>query len=79
VFPVRYELSFYISEDDTLHNHRSENIRILHSTNRLGFIAEKYCVSCEVLTKFNISEEGIRHNRRRENVNSYIALTGWSL
>jgi hypothetical protein len=27
----------------------------------------------------NITEDGILHSRRRENLNSYIALTGWVL
>jgi hypothetical protein len=28
---------------------------------------------------FYISEEDIRHSHRRGNLNSYIALTGWTL
>jgi hypothetical protein len=28
---------------------------------------------------FYILEEGILHSHRRENLNSYIALTGWAL
>jgi hypothetical protein len=27
VFPVKYELGFYIPEDDILHNHRRENLK----------------------------------------------------
>jgi hypothetical protein len=27
VFPVRYELDFYISEDGILHSHRRENLK----------------------------------------------------
>jgi hypothetical protein len=27
VSPVRYELGFYISEDDILHSHRRENLK----------------------------------------------------
>jgi hypothetical protein len=27
VFPVRYELGFYISEDGVLHSHRRENLK----------------------------------------------------
>jgi hypothetical protein len=30
-------------------------------------------------TRRNIPEDGILHSRRRENLNSYIALTGWAL
>jgi hypothetical protein len=28
---------------------------------------------------FYIPEDGILHSHRRENLNSYIALTGWAL
>jgi hypothetical protein len=27
VFPVRYELGFYIPQDDILHSHRLENLK----------------------------------------------------
>jgi hypothetical protein len=27
MFPVRYELDFYIPEDDILHSHRRENLK----------------------------------------------------
>jgi hypothetical protein len=27
VSPVKYEMGFYIPEDDILHNHRSENVK----------------------------------------------------
>jgi hypothetical protein len=30
-------------------------------------------------TRRHIPEDGILHSHRRENVNSYIALTGWDL
>jgi hypothetical protein len=29
VFPVRYELGFYIPEDGSLHTHRRENLKCL--------------------------------------------------
>jgi hypothetical protein len=31
VFPVRYELGFYIPEDGILHSHRRENLRCTHN------------------------------------------------
>jgi hypothetical protein len=40
VSSVRYELGFYIPEDGILHSHSRENLKILHSINRLGSIAE---------------------------------------
>jgi hypothetical protein len=30
-------------------------------------------------TRRNIPEDGVRHSHRRENLNSYMALTGWTL
>jgi hypothetical protein len=30
----------HIPEDDILHSHRRENLKILHRINRLGFVAE---------------------------------------
>jgi hypothetical protein len=36
VFPVRYELGFYISEDGILHSHRREKPQILHKGYCLG-------------------------------------------
>jgi hypothetical protein len=36
---LRYELGFYIPEDDILHSHRREILK-LHSINRLGHVAE---------------------------------------
>jgi hypothetical protein len=40
VSPVKYELDFYIREDDILHSHRREKPQILHSINWLGSVAE---------------------------------------
>jgi hypothetical protein len=40
------------------------------------------CSETSVLTRAtrrNIQEDDILHSHRRENLNSYIALTGWSL
>jgi hypothetical protein len=40
VFPVRYELGFYIPEDDNLHSHRRENLKSYTAkteTDRLGW------------------------------------------
>jgi hypothetical protein len=36
-FPMSYKLGFNILEEDILHSHRRENL--LHSINRLGFVA----------------------------------------
>jgi hypothetical protein len=43
MFPVRYELVFYIPEDDILHSHRRENLKSYHSISRLGSAAVVEC------------------------------------
>jgi hypothetical protein len=41
VSPVKYELVFYILEEDILHSLRREDPQILHSINWLDSVAEK--------------------------------------
>jgi hypothetical protein len=78
VSSVRYELGFYIPEDDSLHSHRRENLK--------SYIAlTGWLCSVDVMSPmryelgFYIPEDGILHSHRREDLKSYIALTGWSL
>jgi membrane-bound metal-dependent hydrolase YbcI (DUF457 family) len=40
MFPVMYELGFYIPGDGILHNHRRQKPQIVHSINRMGSVAE---------------------------------------
>jgi hypothetical protein len=40
MFPVKYELGFYIPEDDILHSDCRENLKILHSISRRDSVAE---------------------------------------
>jgi hypothetical protein len=35
VSPVKYELGFYIPEDDILHSHRRENVKFYITVNEL--------------------------------------------
>jgi hypothetical protein len=42
VFPVRYELGFYIPEDGILHSHRHENLKF--SVNRKIILASVHAV-----------------------------------
>jgi hypothetical protein len=41
VSPVKYELGFYITEDDILHSHCRAKPRILHKISRLDSVVEK--------------------------------------
>jgi hypothetical protein len=40
MFPVRYELGFYITEDGVLHSHRRENLKSYIALTCLGSVAE---------------------------------------
>jgi hypothetical protein len=40
VSPVKYEMGFYIPEDDILHSHCRENLKSYIAINWLDFVAE---------------------------------------
>jgi hypothetical protein len=73
--PVRYELGFYIPADSIFHSHRSEKRQILHSINRLDFVAETKVSPVRFELCFYIPENGILYSNRYENFKSYTALT----
>jgi hypothetical protein len=77
--PVRYELGFYIPEDDILHSHRRENLKSYIALT--GWTLQRRCNVSPVKYElgFYIPEDDILHSDRRENLKSYIALTGWTL
>jgi hypothetical protein len=79
VSPVKYELGFYIPEDDILHSHRRENLKSYIALT--GWTVYWRCNVSPVKYELGsyISEDGILHSHRRENLKSYIALTGWVL
>jgi hypothetical protein len=78
--PVKYELSFYIPEDDILNSHRrDENLKSYIALTGLGSVAEMYVSPVKYELDFYIPEDDILHSHRRENLTSYIALTGWTL
>jgi hypothetical protein len=61
VSPVKYELSFYISEDAILHSHRCENLKsyiavVLHNHKRRAVLSTvtniQGFVQCEALLKY---------------------------
>jgi hypothetical protein len=76
VSPVKYELGFYIPEDDILHSHRRENLKsyIALTGWTLQHRRNVYPVKYEL--GFYIQEDDILHSHRRENLTSYIALSG---
>jgi hypothetical protein len=46
VSPVRYELGFYIPEDDILHNHRREHLK--------SYIVLPTAISCRLYTNSDV-------------------------
>jgi hypothetical protein len=76
---VKYELGFYIPEDDILHSHRRENLKPYIALT--GWTLERRRNVSPLRYKLGsyITKDDILHSHRRENLKSYIALTGWAL
>jgi hypothetical protein len=76
VSPVRYELGFYITEDDIVQSHRRQN---LESYIALTGWTVKWRDNVSPVRSelgFYITEDNILHSRRSENLKYYMALTG---
>jgi hypothetical protein len=79
VSPLRYELGFYISEDDILHNHRRESLKSYIALTGWAIKRISNVSPVKYELGFYIPEDAILHSHCRENLKSYIALTGWTL
>jgi hypothetical protein len=79
MFPVNYELGFYIPEDGILHSRRRENLKYYIALNGWTVNRKPYMFPMRYELGFYIPEEGILHSHRRENLKYYIALAGWAL
>jgi hypothetical protein len=79
VSPLRYELGFYIPENDILLSHRRENLSSYIALTGLVLWRRRNVSPLRYELGFHIPEYGILHSHRRENLKSYIALTGWPL
>jgi hypothetical protein len=79
MFPVRFQLVYYIPEDGILHSHRLENLKYYIALTgwALKRKSHVFLVRCEL--DFYITEDGVLHSHRRENLKSYITLTDWTL
>jgi hypothetical protein len=53
--------------------------QILHSINRLNYVARYYMSPVRYELRFYIPEDDILHSQFRENLKSYIALTYWNM
>jgi hypothetical protein len=73
MFPVRYELGFYISEDGILHSHCREN----HKSDiaLIGWSMYVYVSPVKYELGFDIPEDGILHSHLRDNLNSYMYIS----
>jgi hypothetical protein len=79
VFPVKYELCFYIPEDDILHSHRRENLKCYIALTGWALYRRRNVSPVKYEQGFYIQEDDFLHSYRRENLKSYIALTGRAL
>jgi hypothetical protein len=75
VFPVRYELGFYIPEDD-IHSHRRENLYSYIALTGWDVSRRRNMSPVRYELGSYIPEDGIPYSHRHENLKSYIALTG---
>jgi hypothetical protein len=79
VSPVRYELGFFILEDDILHSHRSENLKSYIALTDWTLYRSRNVSPVRYELGFYIPEDDILHSHCSENLKSYIALTDWTL
>jgi hypothetical protein len=76
---VKYELGFYIPEDDIFRSHRRENLKSYIALTGWALKRARNGSAVKYELGFYIPEDGILHSHRHENLKSYIALTGWTL
>jgi hypothetical protein len=79
VSPVKYELGFYIPEDDILHSHRRENLKSYIALTGWTLLQRRKVSPVKYELGFYIPEYNILHSHRRENLRYSRALTGWAL
>jgi hypothetical protein len=76
---VKYELGFYIPEDDILHGHSRENLKSYIALTGWALYWRRDVSPVKYEFGFYIPEDDILHSHCRENLKSYIALSGWTL
>jgi hypothetical protein len=70
--PVKYELSFYIPEDDILRSPRRENVKSYITLNGWTVKRRRNVSSVKYELGYYISEDDILHSYRYETLKSYI-------
>jgi hypothetical protein len=71
VSPVKYELGFYIPEDDILHSHRRENLKSYIALTGWTLQQRRNVSPVKYVLGFCILDD-ILHSHRRENLKSHI-------
>jgi hypothetical protein len=73
--PVKYELGFYIPEDDILHSHCRENLKSYIALTGWALWRRHNVSSVKYELGFYIQEDDILHSHRHENLRLYnVAL-----
>jgi hypothetical protein len=67
---VKYELGFYIPEDDILHSHRRENPKSYIALTGWTLYWRRNVSPVKYELGFYIPEDGILHSHRRETLKS---------
>jgi hypothetical protein len=75
VFPVKYELGFYIPKDDILHSHRSEELRSYVALTGCAMQRRSNVSPVKYELRFYIPKDDILQSHRRENSKSYVITT----
>jgi hypothetical protein len=74
VSPVRYELGFYIQEEDILHSYRRENLKSYIGLTGWALSWRRNVSPVRYELGFCIPEDGILHSHRRGKLKSYIGV-----
>jgi hypothetical protein len=74
VSPVRFELGFYIPEDDILHSDRRENLKSFIALTGWTLQQRRNVSPVRFELGFYIPEDDILHSHRRENLKSCEVL-----
>jgi hypothetical protein len=79
VSPVRYELCFYIPEDDILQSDRRENLESYIALTGWALQQRRNVSPVKYELGFYIPEDGILHSDRREDLKSYVSFRSYIL
>jgi hypothetical protein len=79
VYPVRYELGFYIPEDEILHSHRCENLKSYIALTGWALQQRRNVSPVRYELGFYIPKDCILHTHRRENLVTYIRETALAI